>query len=64
MNCPICNDYKTQLRRASARGDNENFEAVRALYVQHLAQKHNQITVRPSRETVRWSSGGSVRCES
>lgn len=39
--CPICHDYLIQLRRASARGDDDNYQAVKALYLEHLKAKHN-----------------------
>ena len=38
--CPTCRDYLVQLRRASARGDNENFQAVKVLYIEHIQQAH------------------------
>jgi hypothetical protein len=60
MTCSTCNDYLNQLRRAKARGDNENFDAVRALYIQHLYHEHNMIAQpapKPERDTLRAAFG-------
>lgn len=59
--CSICNDYLLQMRWASARADREQFDAVKTLYLQHLAVMHNlgcsQVVETANREQVREAFG-------
>lgn len=57
-NCSICNDYLMQLRRASAKHDEENYRAIKALYLQHLNWMHPIGKAKPiNRDTVRSAFG-------
>lgn len=58
MTCSTCNDYKTQIRNAITNRRYEQAEAIKALYVQHLAQAHaGEMTSKPGREKVRAAFG-------
>lgn len=58
--CSVCNSFLLTLRQAAGKRDDEHFEAVKAIYLEHL-KTHNPPAVTPqahvSREQVRAAFG-------
>ena len=57
--CSVCNDYLLQLRQAKARHDDDNYQRVKALYVEHLNTEHQTGKQKPAmtRNAVRQAFG-------